>query len=102
MPAVTQAPYATSFLEECWGGDECCQEDHRCGRGEGDCDSNDDCAEVRENAYQYEPLICGKDNCVGAGFDSTDDCCEGMASGKIFTIGANLQMLQIKHKHTTV
>merc|ERR1712150_77841 len=34
--------------------------------GEGDCDTDEDCK---------EGLICGKDNCNGSSFDSTDDCC---------------------------
>ena len=34
--------------------------------GQGDCDSNADCS---------PGLVCGNDNCVGSGFDTTDDCC---------------------------
>ena len=37
-----------------------------CGEGEGDCDADADCA---------GSLVCGTDNCVGDGFDDTDDCC---------------------------
>ena len=51
----------------CNGGDSCCAEDNLCDVGEGDCDRDSDC---------LEGLICGKDNCVGNTFDTTDDCCE--------------------------
>ena len=34
--------------------------------GDGDCDRHSDC---------QPGLRCGKDNCVGAQFDATDDCC---------------------------
>ena len=34
--------------------------------GEGDCDADEHC---------LGSLECGKDNCVGTNFDSTDDCC---------------------------
>jgi len=50
----------------CKGGDSCCT-DGICGVNEGDCDSDSDC---------QEGLVCGKDNCVGDTFDSTDDCCK--------------------------
>jgi len=53
----------------CKGGDDCCS-DGACGLGEGDCDSNADCA---------NDLVCGTDNCKAnfdsTSFDSTDDCC---------------------------
>ena len=57
-----------------YGGDSCCSEngDDKCGYGEGDCDSDDECA---------GSLVCGSSNCrdLGLGFsdrfDSTDDCC---------------------------
>ncbi len=47
----------------------CCTRVTPCGPGEGDCDSDSDCA---------AGLACGSDNCVvGAdAFDPTDDCCE--------------------------
>ena len=54
---------------KCNGGDDCCSASNKCGVGEGDCDSDNDCK---------DGLTCGTNNCVGAGFDSTDDCCEGM------------------------
>merc|ERR1719150_3046153 len=50
----------------CNGGDSCCSSDNMCGDGEGDCDHDGDCLSG----------VCGTDNCVGEGFDSTDDCCE--------------------------
>jgi len=49
----------------CKGGDSCC-DNQLCGENEGDCDNDDQCA---------GNLKCGKDNCVGEGFDGTDDCC---------------------------
>ena len=51
----------------CNGGDSCCSSDNMCGDGEGDCDYDGDCISG----------VCGTDNCVGEGFDSTDDCCIG-------------------------
>merc|ERR1711970_1695775 len=53
-------------VKRCTGGDSCCAKDEVCGLGEGDCDTDADCS---------QGLICGKDNCQGTGFDSTDDCC---------------------------
>ena len=43
-----------------------CGPGSQCADGEGDCDYDGDCLSG----------ICGTDNCVGEGFDSTDDCCE--------------------------
>merc|ERR1711872_439455 len=51
---------------KCRGGDSCCR-NGICGYGEGDCDSDDDCA---------HGLKCGSNNCRGSGFDRSDDCCE--------------------------
>jgi len=53
--------------QRCDGGDSCCSAWNQCKEGEGDCDGDSDCA---------PGLRCGKDNCRGRGFDSTDDCCE--------------------------
>ena len=54
----------------CTGADNCCgRNGYKCGLGEGDCDRNSDC---------IGDLVCGKNNCVGDGFDPTDDCCVGM------------------------
>ena len=67
----------------CGGADDCCTQGRKCGAGgtpqmfqlfslttisagQGDCDSDLDC---------LAGLVCGRDNCRGAGFDSTDDCC---------------------------
>ena len=56
-----------SQITGCDGGDSCCSSDNMCGDGEGDCDHDGDCLSG----------VCGTDNCVGEGFDSTDDCCIG-------------------------
>jgi len=53
--------------QRCEGGDSCCTAWNMCKEGEGDCDQDSDCA---------PGLRCGRDNCRGRGFDSTDDCCE--------------------------
>ena len=45
----------------------CCNEEQPCLFGDGDCDVNEHCS---------AGLHCGIDNCVGSGFDATDDCCE--------------------------
>ena len=50
----------------CDGGDSCCTPSNQCSLGEGDCDTDADC---------LPGLRCGKDNCKGDDFDSTDDCC---------------------------
>jgi len=51
----------------CNGGDSCCDsKPDGCLEGEGDCDTDSHCA---------GDLVCGKDNCVGEGFDKSDDCC---------------------------
>jgi len=57
--------------ERCEGGDDCCGKDgHKCGKGEGDCDKDDDC---------QTGLKCGTNNCKGPtfnhGFLNADDCC---------------------------
>merc|ERR1712136_461710 len=54
---------------KCTGGDSCCHEEHKCGVGEGDCDSDADCE---------EGLLCGTGNCPStrsAFWDADDDCC---------------------------
>merc|ERR1711974_368315 len=51
----------------CDGGDACCSGgNYKCLEGEGDCDSDSDCA---------PGLYCGTNNCQGPNFDSGDDCC---------------------------
>jgi len=50
----------------CDGGDSCCTSENPCEEGEGDCDYDSHCV---------GDLQCGKDNCQGDTFDSTDDCC---------------------------
>jgi len=66
----------------CCGGDSCCR-NGVCNWGEGDCDSNKDCA---------GELVCGKDNCRTMkgdrpSFDSTDDCCECQGGDNCCTNG---------------
>ncbi len=51
---------------KCHGGDSCCTSKKKCGDMEGDCDSDDHCA---------EGLKCGRNNCIGDTFDDSDDCC---------------------------
>ena len=53
-------------IANCDGGDSCCTPDNKCGEGEGDCDSNDDC---------FPGLYCGHNNCSGVTFENGDDCC---------------------------
>lgn len=60
-----------SYVMGCSGGDSCCTDTARCGYGEGDCDSDNDC---------QHGLGCGRNNCRTLNptldsFDSTDDCC---------------------------
>lgn len=56
----------------CIGGDSCCTSSNPCGKGEGDCDYDNDC---------IGSLACGTDNCqlmnpdFADKFDPTDDCC---------------------------
>ena len=59
----------------CRGGAGCCNKDHKnmCLEGEGDCNTDSDCAGV---------LQCGNNNCLsfhpagGGLWDAQDDCCE--------------------------
>merc|ERR1719430_2987928 len=54
----------------CKGGDSCCSAGFPCQAGEGDCDSDEQCA---------GDLQCGENNCDRknyASFDATDDCCQ--------------------------
>merc|ERR1712226_1739446 len=58
----------------CDGGDACCSGgNYKCLEGEGDCDSDSDCA---------PGLFCGTNNCQGPNFDSGDDCCIKGGLGK--------------------
>merc|ERR1712055_99838 len=57
---------AMPLKKRCNGGEDCCTEDEVCGLGEGDCDTDAQCA---------PGLLCGKENCQGTSYDSTDDCC---------------------------
>ena len=67
------AKYKYSYFSYCYGDDSCCL-DGQCGENQGDCDSNSECAKETESNNR---LVCGENNCVGSGYDSTDDCCEG-------------------------
>merc|ERR1712029_1237126 len=60
------------FLEDLnrWSG-SCCTSEFQCLEGEGDCDSDNDCA---------GPLVCGNNNC-GSPFQDTHDCCTPVAEG---------------------
>merc|ERR1719309_1325846 len=57
---------AMPLKKGCNGGEDCCTEDEVCGLGEGDCDTDAQCA---------PGLVCGKENCQGTSYDNTDDCC---------------------------
>ena len=51
--------------------DDCCQfYGYKCQEGEGDCDTDADCA---------PGLVCGKENC-GPGYPASYDCCETPAT----------------------
>merc|ERR1719370_336129 len=50
----------------CVGNDTCCADNKPCAINEGDCDTDADCKGESK---------CGRDNCLGDEFDSTDDCC---------------------------
>ena len=61
----------SDFTSGCNGGDSCCTTTDPCNVGEGDCDFDNQC---------LGDLKCGEnnnfdDNCIGEGFDATDDCC---------------------------
>ena len=54
----------------CSGGNECCNDDNKCGIHEGNCHSDKDC---------MNGLICGTNNCAknhDLWWDSNDNCCE--------------------------
>ena len=59
---------AATVASNCNGGDSCCSAENRCTLGDGDCDSDDECA---------GDLVCGDDNCFmqGQAWNSGDDCC---------------------------
>ena len=71
---ITCVVYRTCAVDafRCKGVDSgCCTKDTPCEKGDGDCDSDSDCA---------GGLTCGTNNCQRkkpAPWDSTDDCCEG-------------------------
>jgi len=101
----------------CHGGDSCCTDSNPCEVGQGDCDTDDQCA---------GDLLCGKDNCIkriwkktrwgkmrftqefqkriiakgstsaGNWFDITDDCCCQPGSGdcgrRAFTDGDDVEI----------
>ena len=47
----------------------CCTGEKKCGLGEGDCDTDDEC---------QDELVCGSNNCKKFGnyYHEKDDCCE--------------------------
>ena len=57
------------FFSAQLGDDNRCQQDYdmKCDLEQGDCDVNEDC---------HHGLVCGRDNCEGEEYDSTDDCCQ--------------------------
>ena len=62
------------LTSKCDGGtkgqmEECCDEDWRCGEGQGDCDDDDDCA---------PGLKCGKNNCDSNFYRGADCCYKGI------------------------
>lgn len=59
--------YSRLDASVCWREDACCSPSSPCGEGEGDCDGAGDC---------LQGLVCGRDNCRGAAYDASDDCCE--------------------------
>ena len=71
----------TIYDIDCSGGDhssiqECCNQFHPCGDGEGDCDDDSECS---------GNLICGRGNCNRKKFPSEKtDCCENPNGNKIF------------------
>ena len=63
---------AENLPMKCRGGEGCCSGDNLnlCKLGDGDCNSDQDCA---------GPLVCGSKNCpikTGGLWDPEDDCCE--------------------------
>ena len=67
------------LISGCNGGDTCCTSSNQCDVGEGDCDSDNGC---KGN------LVCGKNNCAGSTFDSTDDCCTDPGESLFYLLGA--------------
>ena len=65
---TTTGPCNINGKDTSWqkgGNKDCCRDGEHgpCGEGEGDCDSDSECA---------GPLVCGKDNCP---WGDEDDCC---------------------------
>ena len=75
----SKTPFIYSYAGNCdvWDGHdwECCSANRKCGLGEGDCDSDDQCK---------GDLVCGTDNCSAfiSGADQEADCC--VKPGSIF------------------
>merc|ERR1719445_669107 len=70
------------FLEDLnrWSG-SCCTTDFQCLEGEGDCDSDSDCA---------PGLVCGTNNCgADSPFQDTHDCCEESAVSTDMSVAAS-------------
>ena len=68
------------------GDDDRCLKDLKCGEGEGDCDSNDDC-KAGLVCIQSEDAKAGQ-RCIGPEYDSGDDCCE---RGKLIYLKCNFE-----------
>ena len=64
----TFCEYVTSGCDANADDSGCCTDSYPCSMGEGDCDSDTDCAGA---------LVCGTDNCqdFDSAFSSTHDCC---------------------------
>merc|ERR1712159_455656 len=87
--------YKTCYLQgkRCTGEDNgCCTKDTPCGLGEGDCDSDKECA---------GSLTCGDDNCP---WGDGDDCCIGTKSPALkctFRSGDGRGGTEVKIEHQT-
>ena len=84
----------------CRGGEHCCTRDIPvlCGEGEGDCNTNGDCAGLLE---------CGRQNCesefgsAGGLWDAGDDCCHQKCTDNrpcaMGQVGLVQTLLRLKH-----
>ena len=51
---LVSLPALAALHQVCRGGEHCCQRDNQCGEGEGDCNTDEECAGMLE---------CGDNNC---------------------------------------